>query len=146
MPFFLPVAGSVGLTIARTVIVRGGQTLIAYVVIDKGSDKAGELLAEADILDSEEIKDIEDTLQGLGNTIIDATTAIGEEIGSGVLGVIEGIGSAVIDGIDKTYNYARVKISGNEAEAIAALTSTVLILVTGIYIYQTVKKGGSPIL
>jgi len=129
MPLFVPVI--VGTAIRYTI---GG--VITYVVGKK-------IVAIVDEDLDEKIEDIE---QGLLNAGADFITEGAEAVGSGILTVVEGLGSAVIDGVDKTYNYARVKISGNEADAIAVLTSTVLVLVTGIYIYQTVKKGGSPIL
>ena len=129
MPIFIPII--VGTAIRYTI---GG--VITYVV-------GKEIVAIVDEDADEKIEDIE---QGILDAGADLITQGAEALGSGILTVVEGLGSAIIDGVDQTYNYARIKIIGREADAIAALTSTVLVLVTGIYIYQTVKKGGSPIL
>jgi hypothetical protein len=64
------------------------------------------------------------------------------ELGSISLQFVEGIGEALVKGVDRTYDYIRDKfIKGREPDIIAGFTIGMLTLLTGVYIWHSVKNA-----
>ena len=67
---------------------------------------------------------------------------LGATLGSLSLDFVEGVGEAVVKGVDRTYDYIRDKfIKGREPDIIAGFTIGMLTLLTGVYVWHSVKNA-----
>jgi len=124
MPFFIPIA-------------IGVATLTTGAVVYYGKDAAGkveEIPEEAfDKFKDEGLPILEGIADDIANTV-------------GVLGVaslefVEGLGTAVFKGAERTYDYLRGKLRGKEPDVIAGFTSAALVILTVVYVYQSAKSA-----
>tara|TARA_R100001086_G_scaffold131506_1_gene68264 strand:+ start:400 stop:858 length:459 start_codon:yes stop_codon:yes gene_type:complete len=146
MPIFAPIVAVAGSTIVRTVVVRGGQAVIAYVLVTEGAEAAGgaagQIIAEATPLDEEDIENIENEFKNVGATIINAVGDLGAGIGNATIEVIENAGVALIKGLDKMADYVYERtLAGREPDIIAGFTVTILSIGAAVYLYQSVKNS-----
>ena len=74
-----------------------------------------------------------------GATVIDGALS---ELGGLSLDFLEGAGSAIVRGIEATYDTVREKLRGREDNVIAGFTVGFIALLTMTYLYQSVKRGG----
>jgi nitrogenase molybdenum-iron protein alpha/beta subunit len=78
--------------------------------------------------------------------LIDEGVPILEDV-AGALGTIslafvEGLGSAVVKGVDNAYDSIRDKfIKGKEPDIIAGFTIALLTILTGVYVWHSVKNA-----
>ena len=73
------------------------------------------------------------------NDLVEAGVAIAPAIGEGVLDIVRGLGGAIIDGLDNTYDDTRNKLRGREADVIAAIVVAALSVGTVLFLYYSVK-------
>jgi len=128
MPVFAPVLVAAGGTalkyaVGTTVVYFVGKELVATVNEDAG----------------ERIDDIETILVENGLNILEGTA---EQLGSLSLTFVEGFGSALITGFERAYDTVRDKLRGREDNVIAGFTVGFIALLTIVYLYQSVKRGG----
>ena len=128
MPVFIPALGAAGgvalrYTVAGVVTYVVGKQIVATIDEDAG-----------DTLDG-----IEATLIENGLTILDGAA---DQLGSLSLTFVEGFGSALITGIERAYDTVRGKLRGREDNVIAGFTVGFIALLTMVYLYQSVKRGG----
>ena len=63
-------------------------------------------------------------------------------LGSVSLAFVEGLGSAVVKGVDNAYDTIRDKfIKGREPDIIAGFTIAMLAILTGVYVWHSVKNA-----
>ena len=124
MPFFVPIAIGVA-TLATGAVVYYGKS---------ADDKVEEIS--------------EDAFNKLKDEGIPIVAGIADEIADtvGVLGVaslefVEGLGTALFKGAERTYDYLRGKLEGKEPDVIAGFTSAALVLLTVVYVYQSAKAA-----
>jgi len=121
MPFFVPVAALAGSTVVRVVV--GGT--VVYLL---GKQVAGEV--NEDI--GEKIEDFENAIvEAGGNVIVGA--------GAEFLDIIEGLGGAIVRGVDGAYDAVRDKLRGKEPDVIAGLVIASLSIMTVVYLYHSAK-------
>ena len=77
----------------------------------------------------------------LGDQFTEATQDLAGEIGAVSLEFVEGLGTAVFVGAERTYDYLRGKLAGREPDVIAGFTSAALVLLTLVYLYQSAKAA-----
>ena len=111
----------------------GGKVVIGYFV---GTELIGYVDEEA----GETIDELEDSLIEAGLTIAEG---VAEETAGLSLALIEGFGSAVVRGIELTYDTVREKLRGKEDDVIAGFTVGFLAVLTIVFLYQSAKKGGA---
>ena len=128
MPIIAPVLVAAGGTALRYAV--GGT--IAYIV-------AGQVVATVDEDAGEKLDEIERILIENGMTVLEGTA---EQLGSLSLAFVEGFGSALITGIERAYDTVRGKLRGREDNVIAGFTVGFIALLTMVYLYQSVKRGG----
>ena len=73
------------------------------------------------------------------NDLIESGVAIAPAIGEGVLDIVRGLGSAIIEGIDNAYDDTRNKLRGREADVIAGIVVAALSVGTVMFLYYSVK-------
>ena len=106
-----------------------------YVAVSLGVGTGGVLAYFAKKADGE----IEDIPKELFDELIEEGVPFLEEL-AGELGAlslqfVEGLGEAVVKGVDRTYDYIRDKfIKGREPDIIAGFTIGMLTLLTGVYV------------
>tara|TARA_R100001129_G_scaffold172207_1_gene142735 strand:+ start:397 stop:819 length:423 start_codon:yes stop_codon:yes gene_type:complete len=130
-------AGVVGGFFARKAVKKytiiGGKVVIGYFL-------GTELLGYVDEETGESIDELEDTLIEAGLTIAEG---VAEETAGLSLALIEGFGSAVVRGIELTYDTVREKLRGKEDDVIAGFTVGFMAVLTLVFLYQSAKKGGA---
>ena len=93
----------------------------------------------------QEAKDLIDAgipvLRAIGSDIADALGSIGSNLGNATIQVIEYAGPALVDGIENTYDYIRGKLRGREPDIIAAVTVGALVVMAGVYLFNSAKRG-----
>ena len=113
-----------------------------YVAVSVGVGTGGVLAYFAKKADGE----IEDIPKELFDELIEEGVPFLEEL-AGELGAlslqfVEGLGEAVVKGVDRTYDYIRDKfIKGREPDIIAGFTIGMLTLLTGVYVWHSVKNA-----
>ena len=113
-----------------------------YVAVSLGVGTGGVLAYFAKKADGE----IEDIPKELFDELIEEGVPFLEEL-AGELGAlslqfVEGLGEAVVKGVDRTYDYIRDKfIKGREPDIIAGFTIGMLTLLTGVYVWHSVKNA-----
>ena len=84
----------------------------------------------------------EDAAQKLIDEGVPILEDVAASIGSISLAFVEGLGSAVVKGVDNAYDSIREKfIKGKEPDIVAGFTIAVLSILTGVYIYHSVKNA-----
>jgi len=111
--------------VKRRPIISGLGVLIGYEYLDENDEP----LAQVDIPGADELAK---ALEAAGIALVSAAT----------LEVIEGAGSALVRGIEITYDTVRNKLRGREDDVIAGFTVGFIALLTMTYLYQSVKRGG----
>ena len=126
IPAFLVAAA--GSTVTRTLIIRGGTAILVYVT-------ATGVVEEVFPDKTDEIEELENAIREVGGTIVSG-------LGNATLEVIQGAGRAVIQGIDSAYDAIREKfIKGREPDIIAGFTIGMLTILTGVYVWHSVKNA-----
>ena len=126
------VAGVAGRTVVKKYIVAGGKLVVAFFL---GKELIGTVDEEAgETADELTLKLIE-----AGASVIDGALS---ELGGLSLDFLEGAGSAIVRGIEATYDTVREKLRGREDNVIAGFTVGFIALLTMTYLYQSVKRGG----
>ena len=92
---------------------------------------------KADGTVEEVTKDVFDELVEQGVPLLEELAG---QIGALSLQFVEGLGSAVITGIDNAYDAIREKLRGKEPDVIAALTIGFATVFTVVYLYQSFKN------
>lgn len=87
------------------------------------------------------IEDGVPVLRAIGSDIADALGSIGADLGNATIQVIEYAGPALVDGIENTYDYIRGKLRGREPDIIAAVTVGALVVMAGVYLFNSAKRG-----
>jgi len=124
MPIFIPVVVGtvVRYAVGGAIVYMAGKTIVAEV-----DEAAGETM-----------DGIEADLKERGAEII--TEAV-EELGDLSLAFIRGVIPAIIDGAKAGYDAIRDGFRGKEPETIAALTISVLVLITVLTLLHEVRTG-----
>ena len=126
LPAFL--AAAAGSTVTRTLIVRGGTAILVYVT-------ATGIVEEVFPDSTDEIEALENAIKEAGGTIVSG-------LGNATLEVVRGIGRATVDGIDAAYDAIREKfIKGKEPDIVAGFTIAMLAILTGVYVWHSVKNA-----
>tara|TARA_Y100001937_G_C7081696_1_gene313296 strand:- start:726 stop:1112 length:387 start_codon:yes stop_codon:yes gene_type:complete len=124
MPFFVPIA-------------IGAATLATGAVVYYGKDA----LDNVEEITEETAKELLDKgvpfVEGLGDDIA-GTVGV---LGSASLEFVEGLGTAVFKGAERTYDYLRGKLRGKEPDVIAGFTSAALVILAVVYVYQSAKSA-----
>ena len=124
MPFFVPIA-------------IGAATLATGAVVYYGKDA----LDNVEEITEETAKELLDKgvpfVEGLGDDIA-GTVGV---LGSASLEFVEGLGTAVFKGAERTYDYLRGKLRGKEPDVIAGFTSAALVILAVVYVYQSAKAA-----
>ena len=123
MPAFIPIAIGVGVTTVGTILLARS----ADGKVEEITDETFNKLKEEGV----------PIVEGLANEVADTV---------GVLGVaslefVEGLGTAVFKGAERTYDYLRGKLRGKEPDVIAGFTSAALVILTVVYVYQSAKAA-----
>jgi malate/lactate dehydrogenase len=122
--FLIAAAGS---TVTRTLIVRGGTAILVYVT-------ATGVVEEIFPDQGDQIEELENAIREVGGTVVSG-------LGNATLEVVQGIGRAVVQGIDSAYDAIREKfIVGKEPDIIAGFTVGMLTILTGLYVWNAVKN------
>jgi hypothetical protein len=113
-----------------------------YVAVSLGIGTGGVaayLAKEADGTVEEVTKDVFDQLVEEGVPLLEELAG---SLGALSLSFVEGLGEAVVKGVDRTYDYVREKfIKGKEPDIIAGFTIGMLTLLTGVYVWHSVKNA-----
>ena len=125
-------AGVAGRTVVKKYIVAGGKLVVAFFL---GKELIGQVDEEA----GETADDLTNQLIEAGASVIDGALS---ELGGLYLDFLEGAGSAIVRGIEATYDTVRDKLRGREDNVIAGFTVGFIALLTMVYLYQSVKRGG----
>ena len=125
-------AGVAGRTIVKKYIVAGGKLVVAFFL-------GKELIGQVDEESGETVDELTNQLIEAGATVIDGALS---ELGGLSLDFLEGAGSAIVRGIEATYDTVREKLRGREDNVIAGFTVGFIALLTMTYLYQSVKRGG----
>ena len=137
IPFVGTAVGVVGGFIGRSAVKRytvlAGKVVVGYFV---GTELIGYVDEEA----GETIDDLEASLVEAGLTVAEGVV---EETAGLSLALIEGFGSAVVKGIEMTYDTVREKLRGKEDDVIAGFTVGFMAILTLVFLYNSAKKGGS---
>ena len=134
MPFFIPVLTAVGgFVVRRKVAIVAGTLVVTY--YDEAGQKIGEFIGQ-------EAKEVADAaLADAGAAVTDMLDDAAEALGDVSLAFIRGFIPAVIDGAPAGYDAVRDGFRGKEPETIAALTITVLVLITVFTLLHEVRTG-----
>ena len=125
-------AGVAGRTVVKKYIGAGGKLVVAFFL---GKELIGQVDEEA----GETADDLTNQLIEAGASVIDGALS---ELGGLSLDFLEGAGSAIVRGIEATYDTVRDKLRGREDNVIAGFTVGFIALLTIVYLYQSVKRGG----
>lgn len=113
-----------------------------YVAVSLGIGTGGVaayLAKKADGTVEEVTKDVFDELVEQGVPLLEELAG---SLGALSLAFVEGLGEAVVKGVDRTYDYVRDKfIKGKEPDIIAGFTIGMLTILTGVYIWHSVKNA-----
>jgi len=113
-----------------------------YVAVSLGIGTGGVaayLAKKADGPVEEVTKDVFDQLVEEGVPLLEELAG---SLGALSLSFVEGLGEAVVKGVDRTYDYVREKfIKGKEPDIIAGFTIGLLTLLTGVYVWHSVKNA-----
>ena len=134
MPFFIPVLTAVGgFVVRRKVAIVAGTLVVTY--YDEAGQKIGEFIGQ-------EAKEVADAaLADAGAAVTDMLDDAAEALGDVSLAFIRGFIPAVIEGAQAGYDAVRDGFRGKEPETIAALTITVLVLITVFTLLHEVRTG-----
>ena len=84
---------------------------------------------------------------GTGATVLEMgenfLTGAASRLGSFSLDFVEGFGSAVVNGVEFTYDTVREKLRGREDNVIAGFTVGFMAVLTLVLLYNRAKKGGA---
>tara|TARA_R100000700_G_C3047837_1_gene68628 strand:+ start:120 stop:497 length:378 start_codon:yes stop_codon:yes gene_type:complete len=84
---------------------------------------------------------------GTGATVLEMgenfLTGAASRLGSFSLDFVEGFGSAVVNGVEFTYDTVREKLRGREDNVIAGFTVGFMAVLTLVLLYNSAKKGGA---
>ena len=134
MPFFIPVLTAVGgFVVRRKVAIVAGTLVVTYY------DEAGQKIGEFSGQEAKEVADA--ALEEAGATVADMLDDAAEALGDVSLAFIRGLIPAIIDGAQAGYDAVRAGFRGKEPETIAALTITVLVLITVFTLLHEVRTG-----
>ena len=128
----IPIIAAIPAIAGSTVVRYAVGGVITYVV-------GKEVVASVNEDAGETVEDIETAIIGAGGTILTGAAA---ELGSLSLTFVEGFGSALITGFERAYDTVRDKLRGREDNVIAGFTVGFIALLTMVYLYQSVKRGG----
>lgn len=128
---------------------RGLEAVWEYVVVDPVTDTVDYVVDVADLPSGADVKDVAvDVFDGLVSgaiTVAEAIAGVFQDIGSGIanatLDVLKWGGGALVDGVENTYDYIRLKLRGKEPDVIAAVTVGMLTLLMGAYLWNAAKRG-----
>ena len=128
------------------IIPLGGEL---YAVVQKMAGEDGEVidtlfegtLEEAQTYALNVATQLGIALDDLGEDIKAALSSLGSNIGNATLEVIEGAGVALVNGVDKAYDYIRLKLRGKEPDVITGLTVGLLTILTGTYLVYAARRG-----
>ena len=124
------IAGSklVKYVIAGVTVYVAGDDVVAYV-----NEAAGETVADLERQLEEE--------GGIAGIVEGAASAIG-----GIsLAFIEGLGGAVVKGLDNAYDTIREKLRGNEANVIAGMNIAFLGIITVTFLFNSARAAGDAV-
>ena len=124
MPFFVPIA-------------IGAATLTTGAVVYYGKDAADRVEEITKETAQEFLDKGVPFIEGLGDDIA-GTVGV---LGSASLEFVEGLGTAVFKGAERTYDYLRGKLRGKEPDVIAGFTSAALVILAVVYVYQSAKAA-----
>ena len=127
MPIIAPLIGLAGSTAVRRIVAGGVVYVIGKETVGYVSDEAGEAW-----------QDIEDELKAAGVDIVDSGVERGGDLN---LDFIRGLIPALIEGAQAGYDAIREGFRGKEPETIAALTISVLVIVTILTLRHEVGTG-----
>ena len=128
MPIPAFIAAAAGSTVTRTLVIRGGTALLVYVT-------ATGIIEEVSPDNAQQIEEIENAIKEVGGTIASG-------LGNATLDIVEGLGRAVVKGIDSAFDAIRDKfIKGKEPDIIAGFTLGTLVILASVYLYQSVKNS-----
>ena len=117
-----------GSTVTKQLVVRGGTAVIAYFTITG-------VVEEISLDSADEIAALEAAIPEVGGTIVAG-------VANSTLQVVEGLGRAVVQGIDSAFDAIRDKfIKGKEPDIIAGFTLGTLVILASVYLYQSVKNS-----
>ena len=66
---------------------------------------------------------------------------IASDIANATLDMIRGLGSAILDGLDATFDAAAAKLEGREPAVISGLTVATVGFLTAVFLYNAAKSG-----
>ena len=125
--------------------------LAVYCAFDKAGNFVGEYTLEQAKQEVEEgggwfaeqLSDLAGWIASLDyealGTAIGSGVAAGIQAGQGFLGgAVKEVIPALIEGVEDGYDYIRTKISGQESNAIAAITVGFLVILSAIFVYHKV--------
>jgi hypothetical protein len=118
--------GNVELVNAGTPEALTGQD----VLIQETADRTADALGIPDL-------ELETLLNRFGELLGEAASVLG----NATLEVIEGAGVALVNGVDRAYDYIRLKLRGKEPDVIAGLTVGLLTILTGTYLVYAARRG-----
>jgi len=78
---------------------------------------------------------------GLAQEFIDAGATVVSELTPAFSTLIEGLGSALIKGLQSGYTYARNQIRGKEDDAVTAIVLTAITVGSVVYVFRTMRSG-----
>lgn len=73
--------------------------------------------------------------------ITDIIPDIASDIANATLDLIRGLGSAILDGLDATFDAAAAKLEGREPAVISGLTVATIGFLTAVFLYNAAKSG-----
>ena len=77
----------------------------------------------------------------LAQEFIDAGATVVSELTPAFTILVEGLGSALIKGLQSGYTYARNQIRGKEDDAVTAIVLTAITLGSVVYVFRTMRSG-----
>ena len=127
MPWPAFLVAAAGSTVTRTLVIRGGTAVIVYVT-------ASGVIQQFYPDQTEQIEAFEAALKEVGGTIV-------EGVENATLSIIKGLGGAIVDGVDSAFDAIRDKLRGKEPDVIAGFTVGAIAILTGVFIYHSVKNA-----
>lgn len=122
-----------------------GSKLVKYVIAGVTVYFAGDdIVAYVDKKAGETVEDIETQLEeegGIAGIIEDVVGGVVGGLSNISLAFIEGLGGAVVKGVDNAYDFIREKLGLNTENVVAAVTMAGLSIFTVIYLIGAARRG-----
>ena len=106
----------------------------AIYVYDEVGDEVGEFIADTR---DEALELAEDAALKAGAVL----SKLGAALANATLDLIRGLGSAILDGLDATFDAAAAKLEGREPAVISGLTVATVGFLTAVFLYNAAKSG-----